>query len=472
MGTTTTPSVDEIRRESDERGIEFYFAQFVDMYGRPSAKLVPAQNLDDLVSDGAGFAGFAAGELGQLPSDPDIAAMPDLRSYTPVPWQPNLARFACDVHVEGEEWPYDPRTILRRQLERAREKGFEFMIGLELEYFLVRPVEVGVVRDGRIEVSRDGLPKIERIELADPLDTLEKPCYDLKGLTRNYEFLTTVSRYVNELGWGNYANDHEDANGQFEQNFTYTDALTSCDRAIFFRYMVHTLAQQRGLLATFMPKPFSHLTGNGCHFHMSLWDGDTNVFLDDDDPRGFGLSDVAYHFVGGLKKHAKAYIAVTAPTVNSYKRLRVGAPTSGATWSPVYVTYGYNNRTQMLRIPGAGRVEDRTIDGACNPYLAATVVLAAGLDGIENEIDPGDPNPGNLYEAPEEELKRAGVELLPANLLDAARELERDDVMRAALGRGRDEDYVDYFVRVKRDEWARYHEQVTPWEINEYLTRF
>jgi glutamine synthetase len=460
--TTTTPSVDDIRREAEQRGIEFYFAQFVDLYSRPSAKLIPAAYLDDLVSDGAGFAGFAAGEIGQLPSDPDIAAIPDLRSFTPVPWQPNLARFACDITVEGEEWPYDPRTILRRQLERAREKGLEFMIGLELEYFLVRPTQA----------ATDGLGGIEKIEVADPLDTLEKPCYDLKGLTRNYEFLTAISRYVNELGWGNYANDHEDANGQFEQNFTYTDALASCDRAIFFRYMVHTLAQQRGLIATFMPKPFTHLTGNGCHFHMSLWEDDTNLFLDENDPRGLGLSETAYHFIGGLKKHAKAYIAVTAPAVNSYKRLRVGAPTSGATWSPVYVTYGYNNRTQMLRIPGPGRVEDRTIDGACNPYLAATVVLAAGLDGIEDRIDPGDPNPGNLYEASEEELRRQGVELLPANLLDATRELEHDEVIREALGRGRDEDYVDYFIRVKRDEWTRYHEQVTPWEVNEYLTRF
>jgi glutamine synthetase len=451
---TTAPTVEDIRKESKERGIEFYFAQFVDMYARPSAKLVPAQNLDDLVSEGAGFAGFAAGEIGQIPSDPDIAAMPDLRSFTPVPWEPTLGRFACDIYVEGEEWPYDPRTILRRQLDRAREKGFEFMMGLELEYFLVRQKEDG------------------SIELADKLDTLEKPCYDLNGLTRNYEFLARVSRYVNELGWGNYANDHEDANGQFEQNFTYTDALTSCDRAIFFRYMVHTLAEQYGRIATFMPKPFSHLTGNGCHFHMSLWDGDTNVFLDENDPRGMGLSETAYHFIGGLKKHAKAYIAVTAPTVNSYKRLRVGAPTSGATWAPVYITYGWNNRTQMLRIPGHGRVEDRTIDGSCNPYLAATVVLAAGLDGIENRIDPGDPNPGNLYDVPEDELKRRGVELLPANLLDATRELERDDVMRKALGRGRDEDYLDYFIRVKRDEWTRYHERVTPWELTEYLTRF
>ena len=228
MATTVAPTIEDVRRLSQERGVEFYFAQFVDMHARPSAKLVPAAYLDNLVTEGAGFAGFAAGEIGQIPSDPDIAAIPDLRSFTPVPWEPSLARFACDITVEGEEWPYDPRTILRRQVEKARAKGYEFMIGMELEYFLVQ--------------KRDD----DSIELADRMDTLEKPCYDLKGLTRNYEFLRTVSNYVNGLGWGNYANDHEDANGQFEQNFTYTDALTSCDRAIFFRYMVHTLAQQQG----------------------------------------------------------------------------------------------------------------------------------------------------------------------------------------------------------------------------------
>src|SRR5437870_4046021 len=348
MATIAEPTVDNIRSISEELGVEFYFAQFVDMYARPSAKLVPAAYLDDLV----------------------------------------------------------------------------------------------------------------------------KPCYDLKGLTRNYDFLRTVSNYVNKLGWGNYANDHEDANGQFEQNFTYTNALSSCDRAIFFRYMVHTLAQKQGLLATFMPKPFTDLTGNGCHFHMSLWDGDTNLFLDEDDPRGLGLSELAYHFIGGLKKHAKAYIAVTAPTVNSYKRLKHGTTTSGATWAPVYISYGYNNRTQMLRIPGPGRVEDRTIDGSCNPYLAATVMLAAGMDGIQNKLDPGEPRAGNLYTTSGAELEKEGIELLPANLLDATRELERDDVLREALGEARDEDYVDYFIRVKRDEWTNYHEQVTPWEIKEYLTRF
>jgi glutamine synthetase len=454
MAVATGSTLDEVRRIAQGRGIEFFFAQFVDMYGRPSAKLVPAANLDDLVSDGAGFAGFAAGEIGQLPSDPDIAAMPDLDSLTLVPWQPNLARFACDVTVEGEAWPYCPRTILRRELARAKELGFDFKIGLELEYFLIQRRDDGT------------------IEIADAADTLDKPCYDMAGLTRRYDFLTTVSKYCNELGWGNYANDHEDANGQFEQNFTYDDALVSCDRAIFFRYMVHTLAEQHGMIATFMPKPFTQLTGSGCHFHMSLWRDGENAFLDEADPRGLGLSETAYQFIGGLKNHARAYSGVTAPTVNSYKRLKLGSTTSGATWSPVWISYGYNNRTQMLRIPAPGRVEDRTIDGSANPYLAATAVLASGLDGIEKQLDAGEPNAENLYSHSFEELTSRGLRNLPANLIEAIGELERDDVLRAALGRGRGEDYVDYYAKVKRDEWARYHEQVTDWEIKEYLTRF
>jgi glutamine synthetase len=454
MAVATDPRLEEVRKIAQGRGVEFFFAQFVDMYGRPSAKLVPAANLDDLANDGAGFAGFAAGEIGQMPSDPDIAAIPDLDSLTLVPWQQNLARFACDITVEGEAWPYCPRTILRNQLARAKELGYDYKIGLELEYFLIRRRDDG------------------SIEIADAQDTLEKPCYDMAGLTRRYDFLTTVSKYCNQLGWGNYANDHEDANGQFEQNFLFDDALVSCDRAIFFRYMVHTLAEQHGMVATFMPKPFTNLTGNGCHFHMSLWDGETNLFLDEDDPRGLGLSETAYHFVGGLKKHARAYSALTAPTVNSYKRLKLGSTTSGATWSPVWISYGYNNRTQMLRIPGPGRIEDRTIDGSANPYLAAAAILAAGLDGIEKGLDAGEPNSENLYTISYDELRKRGLETLPSNLLEATTELERDDVLREALGKGRGEDYLDYFIRVKRDEWARYHEQVTPWEITEYLTRF
>jgi glutamine synthetase len=463
MATTTehleageAPDADEVRRIVSERGIEFLFAQFVDMHGKPSAKLVPAHHLDDLLTEGAGFAGFAAGAIGQGPHDPDMIAMPDPRSLSILPWQPNVARFACDVTVEGEPWPYCPRTILRNALARAKTLGYELRMGAELEYFLVRRTE-----DGGIEV-------------ADELDTLDLPCYDMRALTRNLDFVSQVANNVTELGWDNYATDHEDANGQFEQNFQFDDALVTCDRAVFFRYMVESLAQKRGLIATFMPKPFAHLTGSGCHFHVSLWSGGENLFERDpaDDPRGLGLSELAYHFIGGLKAHAKAYIAVTAPTVNSYKRLVVGAPTSGATWAPAYVSYGYNNRTQMLRIPAPGRIEDRTVDGSCNPYLAATAMLAAGLDGIENQLDPGEANTENLYELSETQRNALGIELLPANLLDATRELERCDVLRKALGKVRNGDYVDYFIKVKRDEWQAAHEQITKWELDRYLQLF
>ena len=357
MATTSTrPLADVIRRKAEEDGIEFVFAQFVDMNAKPSAKLVPITNWDSMVSEGAGFAGFAAGPIGQTPASPDMMAVPDLASYTAVPFKPGLARFACDITVEGEEWPYCPRTILRRQLARAKSS------------WASRSRSGWSWSSSCCARTADG-----GIELADPLDRLDQPCYDMKGLTRQYEFLSTLSRYVNQLGWGSYANDHEDANGQFESNFEFADALTTADRAIFFRYMVHAMAQERGMLATFMAKPFGHLTGNGGHFHMSLWDEDgaVDLFADADDPQGLGLSKLGYHFTAGLLKHASAYIAVTAPTVNSYKRLTTtaGTPTSGATWSPIFITYGANNRTQMLRVPG-GHVEDRTVDGSCNPYLA------------------------------------------------------------------------------------------------------
>jgi glutamine synthetase len=449
-------NADDAREIISERGIEFLFAQFVDMHGKPSAKLVPAHHIEDLLSEGAGFAGFAAGDIGQGPHDPDLIAIPDPRSLTVLPWRPSVARFACDVTVEGEPWPFCPRTILRGALDRAAALGYELKLGAELEYFLLRR-------------TADG-----GIEPADPLDTLELPCYDMRALTRNLDFVSEVSKAVTGLGWDNYATDHEDANGQFEQNFSFADALTTCDRAVFFRYMVESMAQERGLIATFMPKPFAHLTGNGCHFHVSLWRDGVNLFERDpaEDPRGFGLSELAYQFLGGLKAHAKAYIALTAPTVNSYKRLCVGAPTSGATWAPAYVSYGYNNRTQMLRIPGPGRIEDRTVDGSCNPYLAATAMLSAGLDGVERGLDPGEPNAANLYELSPEQRAALGIETLPANLLDATRELERCGVLRDALGKTRDGDYLDYYVEVKRREVQAAHEQITQWELDRYLQLF
>lgn len=446
-------TVEEIRAYVRQRGVRFLFAQFVDMHGKPNAKLVPAHHLDDLFEQGAGFAGFAAGDIGQRPSDPDLEAMPDPASFTPLPWRPDVARLACDVYVQGRPWPYCPRTILRRALARAREQGYELKLGAELEYFLLRRAE-----DGSL------VP-------ADSQDTLAQPCYDMRALTRSLDFVSEVADHVTALGWDNYATDHEDANGQFEQNFAFADALRTCDRAIFFRYMVESLAAERGLIATFMPKPFAHLTGNGCHFHVSLWRDGRNLFEADpaEDPRGLGLSQEAYRFVAGLKAHAGAYVALTAPTVNSYKRLVIGSR-SGSAWAPVYVSYGHNNRTQMLRVPGPGRIEDRTVDGSCNPYLAATGMLAAGLDGIARGLDPGEPTSElDLHELSDAERAGLGIELLPANLLDATRALERDDVLREALGSCEREDYADYFVRVKQREWQRAHEEITPWELERYL---
>jgi glutamine synthetase len=452
---TSAMTREDLRRRAEQDGVEFFFAQFVDMHGKPNAKLVPMASFDGLMEDGAGFAGFAAGPLGQGPHSPDIAAMPDLASYTPVLFKPGLARLACDVTVEGEPWPYCPRTILGNAVRRATALGYRLRMGIELEFFLVK--------------ERDG-----KLVLLDDLDTLDQPCYDMKGLTRNYEFITTLSRYLNELGWGNYANDHEDANGQFESNFVYADAVETADRAIFFRYMVHAMAQERGFLATFMPKPFAHLTGNGAHLHISLWDpdGTTNLFEDASDPRGLGLSGLAYQFMGGVIDHAEAVLAVGAPTVNSYKRIGVGAPTSGATWSPAYATYGMNNRTQAIRIPAPGRIEIRAIDGSANPYLAATAVLGAGLDGIEHNADPGQPNTDNLYEVSVAEIERRGIKRLPATLLDATRHLKADAVMQDWFGRGVDESYIDYFCQVKTDEFHEYHAEITDWERRKYLTLF
>ncbi len=447
---------DDLRTRAESDGVEFFFAMFVDMHGKPCAKMIPIEAIDVLTGGGAGFAGFAAGPMGQSPADPDMIAMPDPASYTLVPWQPGLAVLQCDIHVEGEPWPYAPRLILKGMLEKARERGVVYNVGCEAEYFLVRRVEAG------------------GIEVADPLDRSEAPCYDAKGLTRMFDHLTTLSKYMNRLGWANYANDHEDANGQFEQNFAYSDALTSADRLIFFRYMVHTVAHQAGLAATFMPKPFANLTGSGLHLHSSLWDAKsgTELFADENDPRGLGLSEMAYHYIGGLIEHGPALAGITCPTVNSYKRFGVGAPQSGATWAPAYATYGGNNRTQMLRVPEGGRVENRACDGAANPYLAMAAQLAAGLDGIDRGLNPGEPNRDNLHVLPAEEVAARGIRTLPPTLLHAMDELVADDVLREALGKTPDGDYIDYYAKVKREEFHAWHSVVSDWEVERYLTLF
>lgn len=443
-----------MRDQAAEDGIRYFLAMFVDLSGKPCAKMVPASALDSLLTAGAGFAGFAVGDMGQSPADPDLVAMPDPSSYTRLPWKPDVAVLHCDPHVDGEPWPYAPRVILRQALDRLRaDRGWVFKTGVEAEYSLVVRDEAG------------------RIRVADPDDRDAKPCYEAKNLSRMWDHLTRVSDYLNDLGWGNYANDHEDANGQFEQNFTYDEALITADRTIFFRYMVHMLAHEAGMTATFMAKPFHHLTGNGMHTHMSLWStNDDPLFETDEDPTRLGLSKLGHHFLAGQLENALAMSSLICPTVNSYKRLGVGAPSSGATWAPGYISFGGNNRTVMLRVPEGGRIEHRGVCGSANPYLASAAILAAGLDGVDRELEHGEPVSDNLFVLKDAEISARGIQRFPATLADAAGHLAGDQVFRAALGKVRDGDYVDYYAQVKQHEFAAYHAAVSQWEVDRYLT--
>ncbi|QMU78166.1 type III glutamate--ammonia ligase [Streptacidiphilus sp. PB12-B1b] len=450
LPTAPPKNAEELARAVARDGIEFLLVMFVNLQGKPCAKLAPVRTLDRLLAEGLGFAGNAADGLGQSSADPDVVAIPDVTSYVKAPLQEGLGIVQCDLYVQGEPWPYAPRWILRRQLELLAEQGRQLKVGAEPEYFLVRRAE-----DGSIAV-------------ADELDTADSPCYDANAATRAFDHLATVSRAVDALGWENYSNDHEDANGQFEHNFGYADALRTADRVVVFRHLAKMAAHRAGLVATFMPKPFTHLTGSGLHLHVSLWDRDTDtsLFADPVDPRGMGLSQLGYSFISGLLEHAPGLMALTCPTVNSYKRLGAGADTqSHSSWAPGYASYGGNNRTHLVRIPDGGRIEIRCVDGAANPYLAIAGIAAAGADGMARGADPGDPVTGDLEAAG----LRAGLRPLPPTLLHAVDELVRDGVLREGLGKVPGGLYADYFASVKRAEFNAFHRQVTGWELDRYL---
>jgi glutamine synthetase len=441
-------TIDDVTTILEEKGIRLIFAQSVDLAGATRAKLVPVDHLRDLQGPdgGAFFAAFATYGMGQGPHDPDLAAVPDWDTLTILPWAPHVARFACDVYLEGKPYPFCARTILKRVLRQLATLNYRADVGLEPEYYLVRRTEQGLVP-------------------FDDADTLERPCYDMRLLSRSLGFLQKLVSNMQEIGWDVLAVDHEDANGQFEVDFRFADALTASDRYIFFRYMVSIMAHDIGGQACFMPKPWSNKTGNGAHFHLSLSDVQSHENLFRSSTDELGLSDLAYGFVGGLLAHAKALAAITAPTVNSYKRLVSVAPTSGATWASVAIVYGGNDRPQLLRVPGPGRVENRSIDSACNPYLAAAAVFAAGLDGIQRHLSPGRRNELNIYDLSQQQLLELGIELMPSNLKEAVEHLAEDAVLRAALG----SEFVDYYVELKTREWASYHDTVSQWEIDHYL---
>ncbi|WP_299195539.1 type III glutamate--ammonia ligase [uncultured Amphritea sp.] len=433
-----------------DNDIKYVLAQFVDIHGVAKTKSVPANCLMDVVETGAGFAGFAVWGMGMEPHGPDFMARGDLSTLSAVPWQPGYARIVCEGYVNGAPHPYDSRVVLKRQLKLLEDKGWTLNTGLEPEFYLFE-------RD-----SNGGLKTV------DDTDTLAKPCYDYKGLSRSRAFLETLVESLQAVDFDVYQIDHEDANGQFEINYTYGNALESADRFTFVRMAAGEIANDMGMVCSFMPKPASNRTGNGMHFHLSICDDSgKNLFNDDSDVNGMGLSKMAYHFTAGLLHHAKALCAFAAPTVNSYKRLVVGGSASGATWAPAYIAYGDNNRSAMVRVP-YGRLEFRLPDSGCNPYLVHAAIIAAGLDGIERELDPGKPENINLYALTEAQRKEKGIEILPQNLNDAITALEADTVLTERMGK----EIVSEFIKIKRDEWIDYSRHVSDWEINRYAEFF
>lgn len=418
-----------------ERGIRYFMISFTDLFGMQRAKLVPAAAITEMQKDGAGFAGFATW-LDMTPAHPDMFAMPDAAAVIQLPWKKEVAWVAADCVMDDNHVGQAPRVVLKNVMKRAADMGLYMRTGVECEYFLV---------------NSDGSA------ISDSRDVASKPCYDQQALMRRYDVISEICDYMLELGWGAYQNDHEDANGQFEMNWNFDDALVTADRHSFFKFMVKSVAEKHGLRATFMPKPFSNLTGNGCHVHLSVWDqtGKTNMFLDNTDE--MGLSQQGYHFLGGIMKHAEGMAAITNPTVNSYKRINAPRTLSGATWSPNSVTWTGNNRTHMVRVPGKGRFELRLPDGAANPYLLQAVVLAAGLDGIDARAHPGPRYDIDMYK---DGHTVTDAPKLPLNLLDAIRYFDKDESLKGALG----EEFASSYIKLKTNEWNFYASHLTEWE--------
>ena len=420
-----------------ERGIKYFLVSYTDLFGTQRAKLVPAAAIDAMCEDGAGFAGFATW-LDMTPADPDLFAKPDPSSLIQLPWKPEVGWLAADLWMNGAPVEQAPRVLLKRILADAAEDGLTMKTGVECEFFLIAP-------DGSAP--------------ADLADRQTKPCYDQSALMRRYDVIAEICDAMLGLGWQPYQNDHEDANGQFEMNWQYADALVTADRHAFFKYMTRSIAERHGLRATFMPKPFADLTGSGCHAHVSVWRDGANIFADGGGE--LGISPEGYHFIGGLIHSAEALAALTNPTVNSYKRINAPRTTSGATWAPNSVTYTGNNRTHMIRIPDAGRFELRLADGAANPYLLQAAILAAGLDGLRNKRDPGSRLDLNMYTHGH---TVEGVKTLPLNMLDALRALERSEVLAEAFG-----SFVPSYLKLKTEEWNAFSRHLTAWERDNTL---
>ena len=418
-----------------EKGIKYFLISFTDLFGVIRSKLVPASAIEGMQKEGAGFAGFAA-HLDMTPADSDMFGLPDPERLIQLPWKSEVGWLPSDIYINGEIVQHGPRSVLKKVLADAKLKGYRMKSGVECEYFILNS---------------------EGTAVSDPYDIHPKPCYDQQSLMRRYDMVSEICDYMQDLGWGPYQNDHEDANGQFEMNWDYSDALITADRHSFFKYMVKTLAENHGFRATFMPKPLPSLTGNGCHAHISVWNNDDQTNLMEDPQGELGLSELAYNFIGGLLKHAIGITAITNPVVNSYKRINAPRTTSGATWSPNTVSYTGNNRTHMIRIPDTDRIEVRLADGAANPYLLQAVLIGVGLWGVINKTVPGKRMDMDMYS---EGHKIKSTPRLPLNMLDALRKFQQNKIIRNILGA----EFADSYYKLKLDEWNQYMQHFSEWE--------
>ncbi|WP_028311437.1 type III glutamate--ammonia ligase [Derxia gummosa] len=446
---TTSPHAETIEALK-AKGVKYVLASFVDMHGVTKAKAVPLSHFDQMMEGSELFTGAALDGVPQEVSDEEVSAHPDKSAIVQLPWNRELAWAPSNLWLKGQPFEACSRNILKRVTDEAAQMGFVFNLGIETEFF--------ILKDGA-----DGKP----VPIAEG-DNLAKPCYDVRGLLDNYGIVDEIVSAMNELGWDVYSFDHEDANGQFETDFMYADAMTMADRVTLFRLMVNEMAKKRGWYATFMPKPFANRTGSGAHYNMSLASIETgeNLFKTAHDPRGCGVTELGYHFIAGILRHAPAICATIAPTVNSYKRLIRQGSSSGFTWAPIFVCYGNNNRTNMLRIPLAGgRVECRAADISSNVYLGAAMLLAAGLEGIRERLDPGQPHLENMYRYTDAELRDKGIRWLPRNLEDAIDAFEADPLSHKVFGPLMAKSFIDF----KRQEWVEYHNHVSDWELNRYL---
>jgi glutamine synthetase len=406
---------------AQEKKIKYFLISFVDLFGVLRSKLVPARAIGDMQKNGAGFAGFATW-LDMSPADADMFAIPEPSSLIQLPWNKEVGWLASDLWMNGKPVKASPRVMLKNQIDKLNKMNLKMKSGVECEYFLISP-------DGS--------------SIADTRDIQSKPCYDQSALMRRYDLIKEICDSMIELGWKPYQNDHEDANGQFEMNWDYDDCLITADRHVFFKFMVKNLAEKHDLRATFMPKPFENLTGNGCHAHVSLWDGKKNKFLDEGDR--YGLSKLAYNFVGGLLKNAQSLSAFFNPTINSYRRINAPPTKSGASWSPSSISYTGNNRTHMIRIPDEGRFELRLMDGSANPYLLQAGIIAAGLYGLNHKSNPGEPLTCNMYT---EHKKYPNLEKLPNNIEESLEKLNESKNLRESFG----DDVINSYLKLKRQE--------------------